>query len=318
MRITIEGASEQFERKLLDLLAEHRHELAVTADTEWTVERAERYLRSLPAGARRFAEMVVVDGDGYADADTLRSVLGKLNGPTVALSRAIPRGVREGWWPEGTRAPIAVVYDPKNPSWQKAIAYEMAEENVPVFRAAITRLAATPLDAGPGLHGGAADQQRAHSGPAARPPCSATSIPAPAAPAARRSTPDTHLREKRTKPSSSTIHHLDQHPRKGDYVPSNGISITDQLDPYEWSNEHIAAYEAAIEAVNGAVGAYSALISAEEAKDTPNQTVIDDARAAREQLAREREGLRSSNREQIAAARAHYAQLAREVLAGIA
>ncbi|CAM5373254.1 putative protein OS=Streptomyces fumanus OX=67302 GN=GCM10018772_70660 PE=4 SV=1 [Streptomyces fumanus] len=141
MKITIEGASEEFERKLLDLLAEHRHELAVTADTEWTVERAERYLRSLPAGARRFAEMVVVDGDGYADADTLRSVLGKLNGPTVALSRAIPRGVREGWWPEGTRAPITVVYDPENPSWQKAKGYEMTSENVPVFRSAIARMA---------------------------------------------------------------------------------------------------------------------------------------------------------------------------------
>ncbi|MFF5256872.1 hypothetical protein ACFY4K_33175 [Streptomyces leeuwenhoekii] len=101
-------------------------------------------------------------------------------------------------------------------------------------------------------------------------------------------------------------------------MSSNGISITDQLDSYEWSNEETAAYEAAIETVNGAVGAYSALISAEEAKDTPNQAVIDDARAARAQLAREREGLRSTYREQIAAARAHYAQLAREVLAGIA
>ncbi|MFE0790372.1 hypothetical protein ACFW4T_24260 [Streptomyces mutabilis] len=144
MRITIEGASEEFERKLLDLFAEHRHELAVTADTEWTVERAERYLRSLPAGARSFAEMVVVDGDGYADAGTLRSVLGKLNGPTVALSRAIPRGVKAGWWPEGTRAPVTVVYDPDNPSWQKAIGYEMSGENVPVFRAAFTRLSSAP------------------------------------------------------------------------------------------------------------------------------------------------------------------------------
>ncbi|MGV9815896.1 hypothetical protein ACWDTQ_28800 [Streptomyces cellulosae] len=41
----------------------------------------------------------------------------------------------------------------------------------------------------------------------------------------------------------------------------NGISITDQLGPHEWSNEETAAYEAAIEAVNGAVGAYSAVIT---------------------------------------------------------
>ncbi|MFZ3476037.1 hypothetical protein ACODT4_44405 [Streptomyces sp. 2.9] len=140
MRITIEGASEEFERKLLALLADHRHELTVTADTEWTVERAERYLRSLTAGARQFAELVVLAGQGYAEADKLRSVLGKLNGPTIALSRAIGRGIREGWWPEGTTAPITVVYDPDNPSWQKAIAYEMSSENVPIFRAAIAQL----------------------------------------------------------------------------------------------------------------------------------------------------------------------------------
>lgn len=139
MKITIEGASEEFEQRLLDLLAEHRHELAVTADTDWTVERAERYLRSLPAGARTFAQRVV-DGDGWADADQLRDEIGKLNGPTVALSRAVPRGVREGWWPEGTPAPISVVYDPDNPSWQKAIAYEMHQQAVPLFREAFARL----------------------------------------------------------------------------------------------------------------------------------------------------------------------------------
>jgi hypothetical protein len=104
---------------------------------------------------------------------------------------------------------------------------------------------------------------------------------------------------------------------RGKSMP-NGISVTDQLEPHEWSNEETAAYEAAIEAINGAVGAYSAVISAEEAKDVPDPSVIEDARAAQTQLAREREGLRSSDREQIAAARARYAQLAREVLAGIA
>ncbi|MGW7314829.1 hypothetical protein [Streptomyces sp. NPDC054854] len=146
MKITIEGADKEFAAKLVALAAQHQAELTVTTvDTAWTVARAERYLRSLPAGARRFAELVVLAGKGYAEADKLRSVVGKLNGPTVALSRAIPRGVREGWWPEGTAAPITVVYDPDNPSWQKAIAYEMNSENVPVFRAAIAQL---PLSKG--------------------------------------------------------------------------------------------------------------------------------------------------------------------------
>ncbi|MGI5484985.1 hypothetical protein [Streptomyces lavendofoliae] len=101
-------------------------------------------------------------------------------------------------------------------------------------------------------------------------------------------------------------------------APTNGISITHQLEQHDWSNEETAAYEAAIEAVNGAVGAYSALIAAERRKPEPDQSVIDEALAARARLAREREGLRSTDSQQIAEARARYAQLARDVLAGIA
>lgn len=143
MKITIEGASEEFAEKVLALAAQQEAtKLTVaTVQTGWTVDRAERYLRALPAGARRFAEMVIVDGDGYLDADQLRAVLGKLNGPTVALSRAIPRGVKAGWWPEGTPAPITPVSDPDNPSWHQNIAYRMDAENVPVFREALARLA---------------------------------------------------------------------------------------------------------------------------------------------------------------------------------
>ncbi|GGV54590.1 hypothetical protein GCM10010293_68610 [Streptomyces griseoflavus] len=144
MKITIEGASEEFAEAVLALAAQQGAELSVaTVQTGWTVDRAERYLRSLPAGARRFAEMVIVDGEGYLDADQLRAVLGKLNGPTVALSRAIPRGVKAGWWPEGTPAPITPVSDPDNPSWHQNIAYRMDAGNVPVFREALVRMVTT-------------------------------------------------------------------------------------------------------------------------------------------------------------------------------
>ncbi|AZM93735.1 hypothetical protein [Streptomyces sp. W1SF4] len=96
----------------------------------------------------------------------------------------------------------------------------------------------------------------------------------------------------------------------------NGISVTHQLEPYDWSGEETAAYEAAVEAVNGAVGAYSALIAAEEGKAEPDQGVIGRAHAAQFRLAREREGLRPGDPHQIATARRHYARLAREVLDG--
>jgi hypothetical protein len=98
----------------------------------------------------------------------------------------------------------------------------------------------------------------------------------------------------------------------------DGISITHRLDPHEWSNEETAAYEAAMEAVNGAVAAYSAVIAAEEAKSAPDGAVIEAAVAAQTRLARERESLRSFDHEQIAAARAHYARLAHDVMAGLA
>ncbi|MEV7614090.1 hypothetical protein [Streptomyces sp. NPDC089799] len=98
----------------------------------------------------------------------------------------------------------------------------------------------------------------------------------------------------------------------------SGAPLTHQLEPYDWSNEETAAYEAAIEAVNGAVSAYSALIAAEEGKAEPDQGLIERAHAARSQPPRDREGLRSGDREQIAAARRHYAQVARDVRGGMA
>ncbi|WNZ09774.1 hypothetical protein [Streptomyces sp. 11x1] len=98
---------------------------------------------------------------------------------------------------------------------------------------------------------------------------------------------------------------------------SSGVSVTHDLEPHDWSNEETAAYEAAIEAVNGAVGAYSARIAAEEAKDAPDTAVIEAARAAQGRLAKERERLRSADREQIAEARSRYARLAREVMADL-
>ncbi|MER6314425.1 hypothetical protein ABT237_11725 [Streptomyces sp. NPDC001581] len=141
MEIIIKGATEEFAEKLVALAAKHSADLAITTvRLGWTVDRAERYLRDLTASARRMAEMVIVDGNGYIDAHQLRSVLGKLNGPSNGLTRAVPRGVRKGWWPEGTPAPITPVSNPDNPSWHENIAYRMDKEIVPIFREALTRI----------------------------------------------------------------------------------------------------------------------------------------------------------------------------------
>jgi hypothetical protein len=82
----------------------------------------------------RFTKLVV-EAAGTKDAEELRAEFnGERRWPTIALSRAVPRGVRRGWWPEGTPAPIRALYDPDHPSWQKAITYTMSTENVSVFR----------------------------------------------------------------------------------------------------------------------------------------------------------------------------------------
>ncbi|MDG9728459.1 MULTISPECIES: hypothetical protein [unclassified Streptomyces] len=154
MKIVIEGASPEFERKLLALLADHRHELAVSVDTEWDTDRAFLYLLDLPAKARRFVQLVV-EADGDKNAEELRAAFdGELRGPTIALSRAVPRGVRKGWWPEGTRAPIAPRYDPEHPSWQKAIAYTMTREDTAIFQTVFQNMADGTVSIPPGLFGG--------------------------------------------------------------------------------------------------------------------------------------------------------------------
>lgn len=148
MRISIEGASEEFERKLLDLLAEHRDELAVSVDTAWDVDRAMSFLNTLNADARLFVRLVV-ESDGQMEAAVLREAFPRgLRGPTVALAYALKRGVKHGWWPEGTKAPVTVVYGggPQD-GWRQASAYEMSGEDLAVFRAALAHYGPAPRPA---------------------------------------------------------------------------------------------------------------------------------------------------------------------------
>ncbi|MEV6357921.1 hypothetical protein [Streptomyces hydrogenans] len=144
MEIIIKGATEKFAEKVILLAAQENAKVSIsTVQPGWTVDRAERYLRDLTAGARRMAEMVIVEGDGYLDADHIRRVVGALNGPANSLKRAVDRGIREGWLPEETQAAVTPVSNPDNPSWHQNIAYRMDAELVPTFREALTRIVAT-------------------------------------------------------------------------------------------------------------------------------------------------------------------------------
>lgn len=94
---------------------------------------------------------------------------------------------------------------------------------------------------------------------------------------------------------------------------ANNFSILDQLKGFEWSNEESVAFEVALEAINGAVGAYSALIAWEESKIVPDLKIIAMARTAQANLARQRVTLEPSNPMQVAAIRRHCVQIAEEV-----
>jgi hypothetical protein len=89
------------------------------------------------------------------------------------------------------------------------------------------------------------------------------------------------------------------------------------LKGFAWSTEESVAYEAAIEAINDAVGAYTAVIAAEERKAAPNAAVIAAGRSGRAECARWREGLDPSDHAAVAATRRRFADLAREVGRGI-
>lgn len=46
------------------------------------------------------------------------------------------------------------------------------------------------------------------------------------------------------------------------------------MKPYEWSSQESVNYEAALEAINELIGAYSARIAREEAKVTPDLAAV--------------------------------------------
>lgn len=139
--VTIDQPSGDFQTRLLALLAEHAANVEI--DTTWTVERAERYYRSLPARARRIVKEVVIR-DGYVPADELRDdENSSLRGHSGALSRALTRGAMRGDWPDTMTAPI----EPQGPGFGKVVGYRMPDDLVQTFFTAVQNTEASgPID----------------------------------------------------------------------------------------------------------------------------------------------------------------------------
>jgi hypothetical protein len=139
--VTIDQPTGDFQNRLLALLAEHA--ATVEIDTTWTVERAEKYYRSLPARARRIVKEAAIR-DGYVPAEELRDdENSSLRGHSGALSRALSRGAMRGHWPETMPAPI----EPQGPGFGKVVGYRMPDAFVQTFFTAIKNSEASgPID----------------------------------------------------------------------------------------------------------------------------------------------------------------------------
>ena len=129
--VTIAQPTGEFQNRLLALLAEHA--ATVEIDTTWTIERAERYYRSLPARARRIVKEAAIR-DGYVPAEELRdNPDDSLRGHSGALSRALTRGATRGNWPDTMTPPI----EPQGPGFGKVVGYRMPDNLVGTFFTAI-------------------------------------------------------------------------------------------------------------------------------------------------------------------------------------
>lgn len=93
-------------------------------------------------------------------------------------------------------------------------------------------------------------------------------------------------------------------------------SVISHLQGFTWSTGESVAYEAAVEAINEAVGAYSAVIAAEEVKKNPSQRVLERARAGQAACARSREQLDPSDHVAVASARQEFSALSRRIRQG--
>ncbi|WP_330335610.1 hypothetical protein OHS33_38915 (plasmid) [Streptomyces sp. NBC_00536] len=134
MPITIKGSPE-FEAKLLALVAEHLDGLTIEQHAEWTVERAAAFHRLATPTARTLINDVLAGG-GYRAAADLRDMGRDLAGPSIALTKTLTAGARDGLWPANMPAPITPEYDREKPSHKKVQGYRMDPALVPLFTTA--------------------------------------------------------------------------------------------------------------------------------------------------------------------------------------
>lgn len=82
--------------------------------------------------------------------------------------------------------------------------------------------------------------------------------------------------------------------------------VIGNLRPHDWSSEQAVAYEAAIEAINNVIGAYSALIAGAERRPELEGELAE-YRRLRSECQQERRALKAEDSENVARVRHIYA-----------
>ncbi len=85
------------------------------------------------------------------------------------------------------------------------------------------------------------------------------------------------------------------------------------LDPYTWDSKAAVAYEVAIDAINGVVGAYNKLIDDEEQRPEPDGERLAELSRLILECQRERERIDPDDAGQVAEVRRRYSQRLRDL-----
>ncbi|MCF3142195.1 hypothetical protein [Streptomyces platensis] len=118
--------------------------IVAVGDPVWTPERADQFVREVSPKGRRLLH-AVAEGEGRVDCEKFREQYGEsaLHGPSAAITKAVNRGIREGWLPEGTELPLTSTYDGRS-SWSKTDGYRLPRHLAVIFCDAFRRIYPAP------------------------------------------------------------------------------------------------------------------------------------------------------------------------------
>jgi hypothetical protein len=146
MRVILETEDEGPLAEALLSAVRHSGANVAVGDPIWTPERAEQFVQEVSPKGRRLLR-AAAEGNGRVDGEKFRAQYGEdaLHGPSAAITKAVTRGIRDGWLPEGAELPLNSTYDGRG-SWSKTDGYRMPQHLAGIFREAFARVYPTSAE----------------------------------------------------------------------------------------------------------------------------------------------------------------------------